>query len=1135
MAADDVPRLIMVQGPDPGAVMPLAEGRTVIGRDDSADARVAFAAVSRQHAAIERDGSRFTLSDLGSTFGTTLNGEPVEGPTELRPGDEIGLVEGVVLRFEVEAEEQAMAAESVEDSQPMDSAPEVPVDAGSKDEPSPGEPDSNQTAVHQAIDDEAADATSASQPRPDPLQATSVSDSGLRQRLAATTIGDEPLELLTSNEPPTLKITIAGQPSAEVVLSAASISFGRNADQDVRIDSPIVSRHHGRFERADGGFNLIVSADASNPVLADGKPVTGSHRLRDGEVLRIGGQDPGSMVTIEYLSPAERQAKAPEKITFQDRTEIDIGRDPTNDVVLDSPMVSRFHAKVERVGKRFRVQDLNSSNGTFINGERLTGERWLNETDTIRIGPHRFEIGAESLAQYDDSNDIRVEVRGLNKWVRKDLNILQDISLALQPREFVVVVGQSGGGKSTLVDAIAGYRPATHGQVLVNGVDVYRHFDSIRNIIGYVPQKDIIHNELTVYEALDYAAQLRMPPDTSKAERHQRIEEVLEELDLAHRQDVQISGLSGGQQKRVSIGVELLTKPGLFFLDEPSSGLDPGTETALMQLMRRLADQGRTIVLITHATKNVLLADKVAFLARGGYLAWFGPPDEALTYFDHFRSERDRRARPIEFDDIYALLADPANGTPQEWAQRYQQHPAYLSYVVEPLQQEGGGAGLGQAAAQAVQPVVNLARKQISAFRQFMILSARNIKILTRDRFSLGLMLAAAPLVGLLDVVLSLLLPSAPFDFNEGSMPTVLITMFLLAVYGVMVGGLSQMREIVKESEIYRRERLVNLKILPYVLSKVWVAALFALYQAAAYVIIHYLAFRMPGGVLEFLMIYITLALATMAGMMIGLFASALAPSANAAPMLVILFMLPQIVLGGALVPLPPWVSAVTSTSWAFKSFLSITGPGSDIAGDICFKLPEEQRFAMTTEEKLANGCDCIGPNALDQDNCNFPGVGAFYNEAIDQPEPEAPPPPPDRPADPDLPPPPAEPEDQSDSVAVAEYLDALQQYQDEVNQIQSESEAAFASYEAELEVYQAKVAEYQQARIQWQLGREAAIQPVEGMINASERDFGWAFADKEDPLAYWGTILASWLAQGIIIGLLFVAILILQKRKDVV
>ena len=144
-----------------------------------------------------------------------------------------------------------------------------------------------------------------------------------------------------------------------------------------------------------------------------------------------------------------------------------------------------------------------------------------------------------------------------------------------------------------------------------------------------------------------------------------------------------------------SIGVELLTKPGLFFLDEPTSGLDPGTETALMQLMRRLADQGRTIVLITHATKNVMLGDKVIFLARGGYLAWFGPPEEALEYFDQYRPERNRRAGAMEFDEIYAVLDDSSMGSPDEWAKRYRENIAYKKYVEEPLE---GKMSLGAAA-----------------------------------------------------------------------------------------------------------------------------------------------------------------------------------------------------------------------------------------------------------------------------------------------------------------------------------------------------------------------------------------------------------------------------------------------------
>jgi hypothetical protein len=223
-----------------------------------------------------------------------------------------------------------------------------------------------------------------------------------------------------------------------------------------------------------------------------------------------------------------------------------------------------------------------------------------------------------------------------------------------------------------------------------------------------------------------------------------------------------------------------------------------------------------------------------------------------------------------------------------------------------------------------------------------------------------------------------------PFAFADGDIARVMITLFLMTIYGVMVGGISQMREIVKEADIYKRERLVNLKILPYVMSKVWVAALLAFYQAAAYTIVHYLAFSMPGGALEFAQIYITMTLATLAGMMLGLFASALAPNASSAPLMVIILMLPQIVLGGALIPVPEFISAPTSTRWAFEALMSITGSGSDVAADLCWKLDPAAQNALTLEDKLKpigdqpQGCRCMGVNMLHESSCNHPGLGRF-------------------------------------------------------------------------------------------------------------------------------------------------------------
>jgi ABC transport system ATP-binding/permease protein len=935
-----------------------------------------------------------------------------------------------------------------------------------------------------------------------------------------------------------LVVTVTGSEPTIHPLQGDEITVGRASENDIVITHRTVSRYQARLKWLYDGYELIPQAETTNSLYLNGQLVAHPTRLQHGAKLRLGSDQAGELVSLVYVYPAEAgEAAGPQTILFKDEVQLTIGRDSSNDIVINAPSVSRFHAQIERAGQRYRLRDLRSSNGTFVNGQAASGDVWLKPTDSIRIGPYRFVLGADRLTEYDESHGLRVEAVSLNKWVRKDLNILQDISLAFQPSEFIVVVGQSGGGKSTLVDAIAGYRPTTHGRVYVNDVDVHANFDAIRSIIGFVPQKDIIHMELTVYQALDYAAQLRMPPDTTKEERHRRVMEVLADLDLAHRRDVQISGLSGGQQKRVSIGVELLTKPGLFFLDEPTSGLDPGTETSLMQLMRRLADQGRTIILITHATKNVMLADKVVFLARGGYLAWFGPPEQALAYFDQFRSARERRGKDIEFDDIYNLLDDPKQGTAAEWAERYQQHTAYQENVREPLKERLGSDGQQSRALPAAAPAAAPARiqrpRQVSALRQFLILSARNIKILTRDRTSLILMLLIAPLLSSIDFVLAIGMGRDPFAFVDGDMNRVIVSLIVLTNSAIMVGGLSQMRELVKEREIYRRERLVNLRLIPYLMSKIWVAGLLALYMAATFLLMRYLAFEMPGGVQEIMFLYITLASLVMAGMMLGLFASALAPNANAAPLFVILFIIPQIVLSGAMVPLPQTVTMPASSRWSFQAIMAITGGGTDVARDVCWALPEEQQKLLTSDLKRQY-CNCMGVNALREESCSFPGVGEYYDESVDRSDPQEPPTIRDEPEPLALPPEPERPSNPNDPVAMQQYLNELLAYNDTVTQLRQAYEAEIAAYRIERELYQARLIGYQTELAELELSRAAATGSAEARIRFFHNDFSWTFVDKQDDAGYLRTLMTTWLAQSTIILLLFSGTVIMQRRRDV-
>jgi ABC-type multidrug transport system ATPase subunit/pSer/pThr/pTyr-binding forkhead associated (FHA) protein len=979
---------------------------------------------------------------------------------------------------------------------------------------------------------------------------------------AAPAIGPEDFGM-TMVAPPAVPglVVHIGEHQAAWPLDADEFTLGRAPDNDIVIVAPVVSSHHARLTRHDDTFE-IQDLGSTNGLALQGTKVQ-SHTFKDGDELYITNDvrlefraDLGLVPAAPGVTFAEGAAsEALRRVDLSQKTTVTIGRDPQNDIVLDNPRVSRYHSKLERIGQRYRIRDLGSTNGTFVNGRRISGEVWLDENDAIGIGSYRLVLSGDGLEQADVSQGVRVDVLHLQKWVRKDLNLLQDISLCIQPREFVALVGLSGAGKSTLMDALSGFRPATHGAVLVNNTNLYENFSLFRGDIGFVPQRDIIHMELSVYQALDYAARLRLPPDTSKKERHQRVMETLKDLDMEERKDLQVSRLSGGQQKRVSIGVELLTRPGLFFLDEPTSGLDPGTETSLMRLLRRLADQGRTIILITHATKNVMLCDKVIFLVRGGRVSWYGPPDQALDYFDGYRTQHERHVEEMSFDTIYSILEDSSKGNAEDWEKRYKESPAYHQYVVEPLQAVAADLGRG-AAAIGKEPI--RATKGVSAMRQFMILSSRNLKILLRDKFSLLLMLGLAPLIAALGIFTSK--PNV-YDPVLGSATDAITGHFLNAIIAVMVGAMASMREIVKEQDIYKRERLVNLKIFPYVASKLWVGALLALYQAGVFTLVQALTVHLPGGIETVLGIYVTLFISTLAGMILGLFISAIAPNANAAPLMVIAFLVPQFMFGGGFLPLNNPVmqiaGAPTISRWCFEALVSITQIGKPIANDPCWQVSEEERAQFIDNDAYKRQyCTCLGANIFTY--CPVPGAWKDITEeeravVLGPPvaDPGEKPPEPDvqKPAEPACPEEPdcgERPEQPTQPTTMTraaqlQYQDDMQAFQDDMDVYQScvddweatckplwtEYRNASTEYGDIMADYQDEANAWGDAKSafgEWKETYDSAVKAAEGLIETLNDKYGSAF--RASPISRW---LALVVLSAVFLG----GTLFAQKRKD--
>jgi ABC-type multidrug transport system ATPase subunit len=596
-----------------------------------------------------------------------------------------------------------------------------------------------------------------------------------------------------------------------------------------------------------------------------------------------------------------------------------IGRAEGCDIRINNVAISRLHAGVRCINGEYYVFDNKSTNGVFVNGIRISKPVKLSNKDIFTILNTTFIYSGNQLFYKVNPEGIALNIRGLNKVVsskKGKKTILDKVSLGIGANEFVAIIGGSGAGKTTLMTAMSGFDTDVTGEVLCNGINLRENFQTLKNVIGFVPQQDIIYENLTLKKMLYYTAKLKMPEDTSKAEINARIKDVLEMVELQDHMDTYIRRLSGGQKKRASIAVELLANPGLFFLDEPTSGLDPGTEEHLMLTLSRLSkEQEKTVVMVTHTTNNLHLCDKVIIMGYGGKLCYCGAPSGIKDFF-----QTDNIVR------VYDMITADTAG----WEARFRM------------------SGINKVDDTEVSSEKEIKPKKVSNFNQLSVLIRRYVTLIKNDVQRLLMIFGQPILIGLL---LSLV---AKDDIYEVMVDTRSI-MFTLMSAGIWMGLFNTIQEIYKERVILKREYMANLKLPVYMLSKYVVQAVIAILQAVIIVAVFVLMKGKPecsGVVFEnaTLEIVVTMFVTIYVSASFGLLISSVAKNGDRAMAVAPFILIIQLIFSGILFELTgatDKISYFTFSRWSMEALGSTTD-----LNDLQQLTAEAQQEADEAEEK---------------------------------------------------------------------------------------------------------------------------------------------------------------------------------------
>ena len=687
---------------------------------------------------------------------------------------------------------------------------------------------------------------------------------------------------------------------------------------DIPLPSDIISRVHGSLLITQKG---VLYQDLRSRNGTDIVEFSRVLRLRqtdeivllsDSAFLNVGGQE-GFFFFVRTMEPSEQW----KKIAITSKPLI-IGRLSDSDIILNHAAVSKNQAKLFMKDKEVFLTDCGSFNGTHVNGHRVHGTVQLKNLDVIQILDFQLIVSRDILYYSTAVHGIHLIARDVVKKVGNDHKILLNhVDVEIKSNEFVAIIGGSGSGKTTLMNAISGFDPDCTGQILFNGIDLHKEFNTLKDLIGFVPQQDIIYENLTLHDMLFYTAQMKLPKDTELKEIENKISEVLEMVEMGQHASTYIQKLSGGQKKRASIAVELLADPKLFFLDEATSGLDPGAEKNLMMLLNRLAKlQDKTIVMITHTTQSLQLCDKVIFMGPGGNLCFYGTVEQARMFF-----------QTDDLVDIYNIIAKD----PVMWAQQFRD---CMADELRNINSSGDD---------------KISEKRETAWiRQWSVLTRRYLKLILNDHIRLIILLAQPVIIGALLAAVS---DDKVFDIYESTQSM----LFSLSCSAIWIGLFNTIQEVCKERVILKREYMANLKLPMYVLSKVTIQTILAIIQAVILTMVFLLAIGKSREGIFFdnftVEILLTVWMTIMSSMSMGLVISSIVKTGDKAMTLAPFVLIAQLLFSGILFELKGTAkifSWLTTSRWSVEALGSIADMNK-----LDLKMKEQFPTLLTVEKAI--------------------------------------------------------------------------------------------------------------------------------------------------------------------------------------